>query len=86
MSSLPLWLHESIIYGVAAFVFCSASLPIVYIVGVRDGRRSAKSTWVAHGFNRACFLMGIERHREVYCFPHLPDQEELIRGFRESSR
>lgn len=75
LNSLPLWLHESIIYGTAAFVFCSFIAPLSYWVGVRDGRRGSRATWIAIGYTKACYLMGVERHRETFFFPHISAEE-----------
>lgn len=70
-------LWELLANGTAALTFCVVMLPIIYAIGVRDGRRVGRAQGVTLGYNRACYLMGVERHREVYYFPYVPEIEHL---------
>lgn len=57
----PLWVYESVIYAVAAFVFCWVVGPICYYIGLRDGKRAYYHIGVARGYQQACRLMGVKR-------------------------
>lgn len=41
MTEIPLWLYESSLYAVAAFVFAAVMLPLGYWLGYRDSLRRA---------------------------------------------
>lgn len=48
--NVPAWVYEAGIYGIAALVFCIVMLPIMYLIGYRDGKRGNQATWVLLGY------------------------------------
>jgi hypothetical protein len=41
MVEVPMWLYESTLYGVSAFIFCSIVGPLCWYIGRRDCDRAA---------------------------------------------
>lgn len=50
--NLPLWAQEAAIYGIAAVAFCMAIIPVMYFLGMRDGKRRYYPMGATHGFQQ----------------------------------
>lgn len=48
--NIPSWAYEAGIYGVAAMIFCIVMLPILYLIGFRDGKKMNREAWVLVGY------------------------------------
>ncbi len=61
--NIPSWIYEAGIYGVAALIFCIVMLPIMYLIGFRDGKKMNREAWVLVGYKNCLMELTGGLHR-----------------------
>ena len=79
--NVPAWAYEAGIYGVAALIFCIVMLPIMYLIGFRDGKKMNREAWVLVGYKDCLNELtgGLHRADLVNWMRHRSNPTERIR-------